>query len=221
MERIKHCPNCGTDNAASNLFCERCGTDISRVSVEFVSNESENDLLESSDIMMSDSKNEQSPSGNLEYIKICRYCGKVSNLNSSLCLGCGTELTSGDICSTEGKITADYIDMINKSGTSKYNITVVGEAGQIKSHTLFNGLSVFGRKCVDYTENKPNYCQCISDIHCLILADETAAEIIDVSLNGTFLNDQRIIGRTTINDGMTVEICDKKCLSLVFRRFDV
>ena len=217
MERIKRCPNCGTNNTASHLFCEKCGADISRLSIEF--NDSEAEMCESStsNPAVPNMLQETDVEDDLNYVKVCRYCGKVSACNELLCTGCGLELTPGDIVDTEGKISSDYVSMLGKNNSSKYNMTIVSGSEQLRTMRLFNGLSVFGRKHLDEYENKLSCYQYISEIHCLVsLSDDTIA-IADVSLNGTFLNNQRIAGKTVVGDNSSVDICDKKCLSLLFQ----
>lgn len=217
MERIKRCLNCGTNNTASYMFCERCGADISRLPIEFDSVEANASVSITSEPVIFNVQEKSFSATNLEYVKICRCCGKVSVSNASLCAGCGTELTSLDIISTEGKISTDYVNVLGESGHSKYSMTIVNGTRHLKTMKLSVGLSVFGRIHLDDFEDKLNFYQCISDIHCLILISDDTAEITDCSRNGTFLNNQRIIGKAPVGDGISVDICGRECLSLVFR----
>lgn len=217
MERIKRCIHCGTDNAASSLFCKACGINISRLPIEFVCPDTDLDTAITSDPAISDSQGGALPTADLDYARVCRCCGKVSVSNAPLCGGCGTELTSHDIVDTEGKISADYADMLNESGLSNYSITIVSGTKHIKSMRLSNGLSVFGRMQLDGFDDKVNYYRCISDIHCLISIYDDVVEITDISRNGTFLNNRKITSKTPVGDGISIDICSRECLSLTFR----
>lgn len=215
MERIKRCMNCGSNNMASNLFCEKCGADISRLSVEFIDPEADENIPIISEHVILDTQEESFTITDLDYVKVCRCCGKISTCNVSSCLGCGSELI--DIIDTEGKIPVDYANMLEKSNSSKYSMTIVSGAEQLKTMRLSNGLSVFGRIHLNDFENKLNCYQYISEIHCLISISDDAIEITDVSLNGTFLDNQRIVGKIAVGDETLVDVCGRECLSLLFR----
>lgn len=230
MERIKRCLNCGSNNVASRLFCEKCGADISRVPVEFLDNEADESAPIISEPIAIDLPNapnannmwneqnlqEHIPAAtNLNYVKICRNCGKVSLCNASTCSGCDTELI--DIIDTEGKIPADRLTLLEKDDQSEYSMTIVCETEQLRTVRLSNGLSVFGRILLEDREDTLKCYPYISEIHCLISISDGVAEITDVSLNGTYLNDKRIASQAAISDNTSVDICGKECISLQFR----
>lgn len=182
------------------MLCSRCGADISRQRIE----------LQDESVQAYEADEKCRP----VYFKICMGCGKLCTADTDLCPSCGAE-TGYDIIGSY-KIPDSFFTGLEKSGISDRKMIIIKDGVPLKTIALSEGLCAFGRSTVSEFSDRIKEIKYISELHCLILNESDSLQLIDLSLNGTFINGRRALEVCGISGTVCADIIDDRYLSLRF-----
>lgn len=200
MKRIKYCLNCRAENPSSEMLCIQCGADISRLETEFYDENAKG--------------RENYEKNRPVYFKICTTCGKLCTADTDLCPSCGAE-TGYDIVESY-KIPDSFLAGIAQNGISDIKMVIARKGVLLKTVQLSNGLCAFGRNIIGEFGEKIGEIKYISELHCLIMNEKDSLKLIDLSVNGTFVNGKRVLEAYEISVTACANIVDEGYLSLSF-----
>ena len=182
------------------------------------------ELKEDDAIIATTESNAERPTEDLKqsktlYVKVCRFCGKLANINEGICGCCGNEWL--DIIDTEQKISYEYINRITESGESLFSVEIYSKDHLLKKYPLPLGVSLFGRSLISDFESEIEKVNYISEIHCLLVTDEGTSILNDTSLNGVYENGERLTKEIEITSNLRIDLLKDKSLYMVFKRSNI